>query len=140
VWVYLLPNIQVDDADRSRRCGRGKPLGDRRRVFRATIGPRVRPSKPPSIDPQTLRSPGAVSFECATLARELPPPMFGTSKFLPTVNASGCNIKTPGHVPLDVEKYPVAPDNLALEQVHVYVRHGTCRALSSHHLALTSAP
>jgi hypothetical protein len=52
--------------------------------------------------------------------------MFGTSKILSIVNASGCNIKAPGHVPLDVDNYPVAPDNLALEQVHVYVRHGTC--------------
>lgn len=26
--------------------------------------------------------------------------------------------------PLDVEAYPVAPDNLELEQVYVYVRHG----------------
>lgn len=50
--------------------------------------------------------------------------MFGTSKFLSIVKASGCNIKTPGHVPLDVENYPVAPDNITLEQVHVYVRHG----------------
>ena len=52
--------------------------------------------------------------------------MFGTSKILSIVKASGCDIKTPGHVPLDVENYPVAPDNLALEQVHVYVRHGRC--------------
>ena len=88
------------------------------------IGQRVCPPKPSSIRPQTLHSPGAVSFECATLARELPPAMFGTFRFSPTINASGCNIKTPGHVPLDVEKYPVAPDNLTLEQVHVYVRHG----------------
>lgn len=50
--------------------------------------------------------------------------MFGTSKILSIVKASCCDIKTPGHVPLDVENYPVAPDNLALEQVHVYVRHG----------------
>ncbi len=28
--------------------------------------------------------------------------------------------------PLDVEKYPVAPPDLALQQVHVYVRHGEC--------------
>jgi len=66
--------------------------------------------------------------------------MFFASKFSPTVNASGCNIKTPGHVPLDVEGYPVAPENLALEQVHVYVRHGMCCASPPHHLALTSAP
>ncbi|KAF9649732.1 phosphoglycerate mutase-like protein [Thelephora ganbajun] len=50
--------------------------------------------------------------------------MFGTSKISSIVNTSSCDIKTPGHVPLDVENYPVAPDNLALEQVHVYVRHG----------------
>ena len=77
-----------------------------------------------------LLASGLVCFECATLVRELPPPiilpMFGVSKSPPTVNASGCDIKMPGHVPLDVEKYPVAPNNLALEQVHVYVRHGMC--------------
>ncbi|KAJ4468793.1 histidine phosphatase superfamily [Lentinula aciculospora] len=28
------------------------------------------------------------------------------------------------HSPLDVEKYPVAPSALQLEQVHIYVRHG----------------
>lgn len=28
-------------------------------------------------------------------------------------------------VPLDVEGYPIAPAGLQLEQVHVYVRHGT---------------
>lgn len=27
-------------------------------------------------------------------------------------------------VPLDVENYPVAPAELALEQVHIYIRHG----------------
>ncbi|KAF9788558.1 phosphoglycerate mutase-like protein [Thelephora terrestris] len=30
----------------------------------------------------------------------------------------------PGHTPLDVENYPVAPATLQLEQVHVFVRHG----------------
>ncbi|KAI0336758.1 phosphoglycerate mutase-like protein [Cubamyces sp. BRFM 1775] len=29
-----------------------------------------------------------------------------------------------GHVPLDVDGYPVAPPELQLEQVHIYVRHG----------------
>ncbi|KAI0777216.1 phosphoglycerate mutase-like protein [Trametes elegans] len=29
-----------------------------------------------------------------------------------------------GHVPLDVEGYPLAPPGLELEQVHIYVRHG----------------
>ncbi|KAG2034004.1 histidine phosphatase superfamily [Suillus americanus] len=29
-----------------------------------------------------------------------------------------------GPVPLDVESYPVAPEGLDLEQVHIYVRHG----------------
>lgn len=29
-----------------------------------------------------------------------------------------------GTVPLDVEQYPIAPPELELEQVHVYVRHG----------------
>ena len=30
----------------------------------------------------------------------------------------------PGALPLDVEGYPVAPPELELEQVHIYVRHG----------------
>ena len=30
-----------------------------------------------------------------------------------------------GHVPLDVDGYPVAPAELELQQVHIYVRHGT---------------
>lgn len=30
----------------------------------------------------------------------------------------------PAQPSLDVEKYPVAPPELTLEQVHVYVRHG----------------
>jgi len=29
-----------------------------------------------------------------------------------------------GHMPLDVGGYPVAPPDLDLEQVHVYIRHG----------------
>lgn len=33
----------------------------------------------------------------------------------------------PGAKPLDVDAYPVAPPGLELEQVHVYVRHGTSR-------------
>ncbi|KAH8830007.1 histidine phosphatase superfamily [Flagelloscypha sp. PMI_526] len=33
-------------------------------------------------------------------------------------------IYRPPQVPLDVEHYPVAPANLSLEQVHIYVRHG----------------
>ena len=32
---------------------------------------------------------------------------------------------------LDFSGYPVAPPELALEQVHVYVRHGTCLAMHS---------
>lgn len=30
----------------------------------------------------------------------------------------------PPQEPLDVENYPVAPEGLELNQVHVYVRHG----------------
>ena len=30
----------------------------------------------------------------------------------------------PREIPLDVENYPVAPAELVLEQVHVFVRHG----------------
>ncbi|EMD34786.1 hypothetical protein CERSUDRAFT_86207 [Gelatoporia subvermispora B] len=36
----------------------------------------------------------------------------------------GLTNATPGHVPLDVEGYPIAPPELELEQVHMYVRHG----------------
>ena len=32
----------------------------------------------------------------------------------------------PPQVPIGVEGYPIAPDGLKLEQVHVYVRHGEC--------------
>jgi len=38
--------------------------------------------------------------------------------------------KTPEYrypqVPLDVDGYPIVPEGLKLEQVHVYVRHGVC--------------
>ena len=30
----------------------------------------------------------------------------------------------PGHIPLDVENYPVAPSTLQLEQMYMFVRHG----------------
>ena len=30
----------------------------------------------------------------------------------------------PGALPLDVDGYPVAPPELELEQVHLYIRHG----------------
>jgi hypothetical protein len=40
----------------------------------------------------------------------------------------GANDITPAYrlpqVPIDVEGYPIAPDYLKVEQVHVYVRHG----------------
>ena len=39
-------------------------------------------------------------------------------------NSSNQGIRPP-QVPLDVDKYPVAPPDLELEQVHVFVRHGT---------------
>jgi acid phosphatase len=29
-------------------------------------------------------------------------------------------------LPLDVDGYPIAPEGLKLEQVHIYVRHGAC--------------
>ena len=37
-----------------------------------------------------------------------------------------------GSVPLDVEGYPVAPPELELEQVHVYIRHGALSSLCMH--------
>ncbi|KAI0634864.1 phosphoglycerate mutase-like protein [Trametes polyzona] len=39
-------------------------------------------------------------------------------------NGNGGGPVTRGHVPLDVEGYPVAPPELELQQVHIYVRHG----------------
>lgn len=33
-------------------------------------------------------------------------------------------ISHPGHIPLDVENYPVAPSTLQLEQVYLFIRHG----------------
>lgn len=39
-------------------------------------------------------------------------------------NGVAGNAATKGHVPLDVDGYPVAPAELELEQVHIYVRHG----------------
>lgn len=35
----------------------------------------------------------------------------------------------PGAIPLDVHGYPLAPPELQLEQVHVYVRHGEHKLL-----------
>jgi acid phosphatase len=34
--------------------------------------------------------------------------------------------------PLDVEGYPVAPEGLGLEQVHIYVRHGALSRSGCH--------
>jgi hypothetical protein len=39
---------------------------------------------------------------------------------------SSSQVMPPREVPLDVENYPVAPAELVLEQVHVFVRHGEC--------------
>ncbi|KAI0646511.1 phosphoglycerate mutase-like protein [Trametes meyenii] len=39
-------------------------------------------------------------------------------------NRKTLGVAEKGHVPLDVEGYPVAPSELELEQVHIYVRHG----------------
>ena len=50
---------------------------------------------------------------------------FGTSKPRPSVDHDPVAFayRYP-QVPLEVEEYPVAPEPLRLEQVHVYVRHG----------------
>jgi len=40
------------------------------------------------------------------------------------VSVTEAGIDLPGHIPLDVENYPVAPPTLQLEQVHLFVRHG----------------
>ena len=39
-------------------------------------------------------------------------------------SATDTGIDHPGHVPLDVENYPVAPSTLQLEQVYLFIRHG----------------
>ncbi|KAI1798013.1 phosphoglycerate mutase-like protein [Ganoderma leucocontextum] len=39
-------------------------------------------------------------------------------------NGMAGNAATKGHVPLDVDGYPVGPAGLELQQVHIYVRHG----------------
>lgn len=46
-------------------------------------------------------------------------------------NSIGSMVKTRPQVPLDVEGYLPAPDNLKLEQVHVFVRHGAYLARRS---------
>ena len=38
---------------------------------------------------------------------------------------TGSGDDRPGHIPLDVENYPVAPSTLQLEQVYLFIRHGT---------------
>lgn len=40
------------------------------------------------------------------------------------INAKMYGFRYP-QVPLEVDNYPVGPEGLQLEQVHVYVRHGT---------------
>lgn len=44
------------------------------------------------------------------------------------------NITVPGHVPLDVGGYSIAPQGLTLEQVYLFVRHGTRHLCYSKHL------
>ncbi|KAM5532142.1 hypothetical protein V8D89_014167 [Ganoderma adspersum] len=39
-------------------------------------------------------------------------------------NGVASKAATKGHVPLDIDGYPVAPAELELKQVHIYVRHG----------------
>jgi len=41
-----------------------------------------------------------------------------------SVTGSGVDIDHPGHLPLDIENYPIAPSTLQLEQVHMFIRHG----------------
>jgi len=53
--------------------------------------------------------------------------IFLSSFFLPSIQQGmvfETDIRNPGHVPLDVENYPLAPPTLRLEQVHLFVRHG----------------
>jgi len=46
---------------------------------------------------------------------------------LEIMSATDPGIDQPGHIPLDVENYPVAPSSLQLEQVHLFIRHGAFR-------------
>lgn len=48
---------------------------------------------------------------------------WNTKEATAEISAKSYGYKFP-QVPLDVDGYPVGPDNLQLEQVHVYVRHG----------------
>ena len=49
----------------------------------------------------------------------------GTQLELGIMSAEGSRPNDhPGHIPLDIENYPVAPSTLQLEQVYVFVRHG----------------
>lgn len=43
---------------------------------------------------------------------------------LDMMSETGLGDDHPGHIPLDVENYPVAPPTLQLEQVHLFIRHG----------------
>lgn len=47
-----------------------------------------------------------------------------TKEFNSNAHLTGAITQRLPQIPLDVEKYPVAPSELELEQVHVFVRHG----------------
>ena len=48
----------------------------------------------------------------------------GTELELGMISATGSGIDCSGHIPLDVENYPVAPSTLGLKQVYLFIRHG----------------
>jgi len=64
------------------------------------------------------------SFQTMTLG-------FYNSTVSARVGAPNPHVYRSLQVPLDVERYPIAPPGLVLEQVHVYVRHGELQRLTA---------
>jgi len=60
-----------------------------------------------------------VSFVCAQLLVQ-----DNMDLELEMMSETGSGNDPPGHIPLDVENYPVAPSTLQLKQVHLFIRHG----------------
>jgi hypothetical protein len=48
----------------------------------------------------------------------------GMAHSLPITNSTASRYRGGINVPLDVHGYPVAPEELVLQQVHVFIRHG----------------
>ena len=61
----------------------------------------------------------SVTVSVSTTPTEMSPPKDG--QVVPSMAAPGYRYP---QMPLEVDGYAVAPHNLQLEQVHIYVRHG----------------